>query len=137
MKHEKGLCVRDLILFGDQDPDSPAVESPGYQPLTYRDLRTQITYVVRSLNALGFRPNDRIAVIMPNGPHTAVAILAVMAGFTVVPLNTQNKGPEYNSVFSHLGIKAVLVQKKEYTAALAVAEVQKIRVIEVICSEGS
>jgi acyl-CoA synthetase (AMP-forming)/AMP-acid ligase II/thioesterase domain-containing protein/acyl carrier protein len=135
MNNEKGLCVRDLILFGSQDPDSPAIESPGYQPLTYRDLREQITYVVRSLNALGFRPNDRIAVIMPNGPHAAVAILAVMAGFTVVPLNSQNKEPEYNSVFSHLGIKAVLMQKGEYTAAIAVAEAQKIRVIEISCSQ--
>jgi acyl-CoA synthetase (AMP-forming)/AMP-acid ligase II len=135
MKNEKSLCVRDLIIFGNQDPDSPAIESPGYQPLTFRDLRGQVAYVVRSLNALGFRSNDRIAVIMPNGPHTAVAILAVMAGFTVIPLNSQNKGPEYNSVFSHLGIKAVLVQKGEFTAAIAVAEAQKIRVIEVICSQ--
>jgi acyl-CoA synthetase (AMP-forming)/AMP-acid ligase II/thioesterase domain-containing protein/acyl carrier protein len=135
MKNEKSLCVRDLILFGDQDPDSPAVESPGYQPLTYRDLRKQIAYVVRSLNALGFRPNDRIAVIMPNGPHTAVAILAVMAGFTVVPLNSQNKAPEFDMIFSHLGIRAVLVQKGEPDAAIAVAEAQKIRVIEVSCSE--
>ena len=105
------------------------------EPLTYRDLRRQIAYTSRSLNALGFRPNDRIAVIMPNGPHAAVAILAVMAGFTVVPLNSQNKEPEYDSVFSHLGIKAVLVQKGEYSAAIAVAETRKIRVIEVSCSQ--
>ena len=135
MKNEKRLCVRDLILFGNQDPDSPAIESPGYQPLTYQDLRKQISYVVRSLNAAGFRPNDRIAVIMPNGSHAAVAILAVMAGFTVVPLNSQNKEPEYDSVFSHLGIKTVLVQKGEYTAAIAVAKAQKIRVIEVCYSQ--
>ncbi|MFA5267310.1 MAG: non-ribosomal peptide synthetase [Methanoregula sp.] len=134
MKNEKSLCVRDLIIFGSQNPDSPAIESPGYQPLTFRDLRRQVAYAVRSLNALGFRPNDRIAVVMPNGPHTAVAILAVMAGFTVIPLNSQNKEPEYDSVFSHLGIKAVLVQKGKYTAAIAVAEAQKIRVIEVSCS---
>ena len=135
MNNEKGQCVRDLILFGSQDPDSPAIESPGYLPLTYRELRKQIAYVVRSMNARGFRPNDRIAVIMPNGPHTAVAILAVMAGFTVVPLNYQNKEPEYDSVFSHLGIKAVLVQKGEHSAAIAVAEAQKIRIIEVSCSQ--
>jgi acyl-CoA synthetase (AMP-forming)/AMP-acid ligase II len=135
MKNEKGLCIRDLIIFGSQDPDSPAIESPGYQPLTFRDLRKQVAYAVQSLNALGFRPNDRIAVVMPNGPHTAVAILSVMAGFTGVPLNSQNKEPEYDSVFSHLGINAVLVQKGEYTAAIAVAEAQKIRVIEVICSQ--
>ncbi len=135
MENEKSLCVRDLIVNGSQDPDSPAIESPGYQPLTYRDLRAQITYVVRSLNARGFRPNDRIAVTMPNGPHAAVAILSIMAGFTVIPFNSQYKEPEYASLFSFLGIKAVLVQKGEASAAGTVAEAHKIPVIEVSCSQ--
>lgn len=134
MHDEKNLCVRDLILSGSQDPDAVAIVSPGYQPLTYRDLRQQIVSVVRSLNARGFRPNDRIAISMPNGPHAAVAILAVMAGFTVVPLNSQTKEPEYASVFSHVGIKAVLVQAGESTEAASAARSCGISVIEVRCS---
>ena len=134
MKNETSLCVRDLIILGSQDPDSPAIESPGYKPLTFRDLREQIAYTVQSLNAQGFRPNDRIAIIMPDGPHTAVAILGVMAGFTAVPFNTQYKKPEYDEFFSSIGIKAVLVQKGEDTAAIAVAAAQKIPVLEISCS---
>jgi acyl-CoA synthetase (AMP-forming)/AMP-acid ligase II/surfactin synthase thioesterase subunit/acyl carrier protein len=130
MSEHENLCVRDLILEGNQNPDSPAIESPGYQPLTYRDLREQIAYVVRSLNARGFRPNDRIAIIMPNGPHAAVATIAVIAGFTAVPLNSQYKEPEYAGFFSSLGIKAVLVQKGAETTAIAVAGSHNIPVIE-------
>ena len=137
VKNEAHLCVRDLIINGSQDPDATAIESPGLKPFTYRELREQTAYTVRSLNALGLRPNDRIAVVMPNGPHTAVAILAVMAGFTVIPLNSQNRVPEYDSVFSQLGISAVLVQKGVPTEAVAVATTGKIRIIEVSCSRES
>ncbi len=135
MDKEEHLCVRDLIVYGIQDPDVPAIESPGCKPFTYRALREQISYVVKSLNARGLRPNDRVAVIMQNGPDAAVTILAVMAGFTVVPFSSQYKKPEYDSFFSTLGIKAVLVQKGEKTAAIAVAGAQQIPVIEVSSSQ--
>ena len=59
--------IKDLIFNGNQDPDHIALESPGYQPLTYRDLRMQIRYGVKTLNAMGFCQNDRIAVILPGG----------------------------------------------------------------------
>ena len=126
----ESLCVSDLILSGSQDPDAPAIESPGYESLSYHALREQIAYVVKSLNVRGLRPNDRVAVIMPNGPDAAVAILAVMAGFTVVPLNSTCKECEYNSSFSSLGINAVLVQG-ENTPAVAAAGTFNIPVIEV------
>ena len=135
MDKEEHLCVRDLIVYGIQDPDGPAIESPGCKPLTYRALREQISYVVKFLNARGLRPNDRVAVIMQNGPDAAVAILAVMAGFTAVPFNSQCKEPEYDSFFSTLGIKAILVQKGENTAAIAVAGTQQIPIIEVSSSQ--
>ena len=81
--------LEDLIFHGNQDPDHPAIETPGYQPLNYRDLRMQILYGVKTLNAMGFCRNDRIAVIMPGGPETGVACLTVMAGFTATPLNPE------------------------------------------------
>src|SRR5512145_1678777 len=131
---EELLSVGDLIINGSQDPDAPAIESPGYRPLTYRALREQIAGVVRSLNARGFVRNDRIAVVMPNGSCTAVAILAVMAGFTVVPLNIHYKKTEYNGLFSRLGIRAILVREGENTAAVPAAGDRKIPIIEVRCS---
>ncbi|OPX64926.1 MULTISPECIES: AMP-binding protein [unclassified Methanoregula] len=133
VKDESQLCVRGMIISGSQDPDAPAIESPGLEPLTYRDLREQIACVVRSLNEQGFRPNDRIAVVMPNGPETAVAILAVMAGFTVVPLNHQMKETDFSDFYSFLGIRAVVVRDRDTPAAVA-AGMQKIPVFTVRCS---
>ena len=84
MEEADHSTIRDLILNGHQDPDQHAIESPGYLPLTYRDLRVQIVSLVKSLNARGFHRNDRIALVTPAGPETAVCIVAVMAGFTAV-----------------------------------------------------
>ena len=128
------FTIKDLILNGDQDPDQHAIESPGYQPLTYRDLRLQIRSVVKSLNATGFHRNDRIAIISPPGPETAVCIVAVMAGFTSVPLNAQYKVQEYEDIFSRLGIRAVIVQQGGITAATKVAESRSIPLIEMVPS---
>jgi acyl-CoA synthetase (AMP-forming)/AMP-acid ligase II len=126
------FTIRDMIWGGTQDPDQNAIESPGHLPLTYREFRAQIHYVVRTLNGLGLHRNDRIAIIMPAGPEVAVSIVSVMAGFTVVPLNPQNKEQEYADIFSQLGIKAIIVQEEQKTAATTIAKLHNIQVIELV-----
>lgn len=130
MDESDHFTFRDLIFNGNQDPDHNAIESPGYLPLTYRDLRQQILYVVKTLNSMGFQRNDRIAVINPAGPETAVIIISLMAGFTSVPLNPQSKKQQYEMDFSRLNIKAIITQKGFETAATAVAKESNISIIE-------
>jgi len=135
--HESGpFTIRDLIFHRYQDPDHNAIECPGHHPLTYRDLRLQILYVVKTLNTRGFHRNDRIAVITPAGPETAVIIISVMAGFTVVPLNPQNREEEYSRYFSQMKIQAIIVQKGYHTAATHVAKSREIPIIELIPLTG-
>jgi oxalate---CoA ligase len=124
------FTLREMIFDRNQEPDHPAIESPGLNPLTYRDLRAQILYVVKTLNAMGFHRNDRIAILSPAGPETAVMIIAVMAGFTAVPMDSQNKTREYETHFSQLKIKAIIVQKGSQTQATTAAESQDLPVIE-------
>jgi acyl-CoA synthetase (AMP-forming)/AMP-acid ligase II/thioesterase domain-containing protein/acyl carrier protein len=129
------LTIRDLIFLGNQDPNHHAIESPGYQPLTYRELRNQILFGVNALNARGFSRNDRIAVMMRGGPETAVVSLAVMAGFTSVPLNPEYKKKELETYFPKLRINAIIVEKDCKTAAITVAASLNIPVIEVVPSK--
>ena len=136
MKESGSYTVRDLIDNCNQDPDHNAIECPGHRPLTYRGFRSQIMYVVKTLNSLGFHRNDRIAVITPAGPDTAVIIISVMAGFTVVPLNPQYREQEFNNYFSQIGIKAIIVQKGHDTAATGVAKARVIPIIELIPHSG-
>lgn len=126
------LTVRELIFSGNQAPDHPAIASPGYQPLSYRGLREQITYVVKTLNARGFNRNDRIAVLTPGGPETAVLMISVMAGFTCVSINPRYKHDEYERYFSRLKIDAIIIQRGDETPARSVAEERKLSVIEMV-----
>jgi acyl-CoA synthetase (AMP-forming)/AMP-acid ligase II/thioesterase domain-containing protein/acyl carrier protein len=123
--------IKELIFDENQDPDHPAIETPGYQPLTYRDLRKQVLLVIKTLTARGFGRNDRIAIIMPAGPETAVLAIAVMTGFTHTPLNPQFKEHEFQDNLSRLKVKAVIVQKNHETAAKAAALSQAIPLIEI------
>ena len=126
------LTIADLLFNGNQDPDHPAIESPGYEPMTFRDLREQIRAVVKTLNAQGYRPDDRIAMVMPDGPAAAVMIIAAMAGFTTIPLDARSTSQELGILFSHLGITAVVVQEDSETPARQAAEQRNIRVIGLV-----
>ena len=138
MTNEPGpFTVKDLIFNGNQDPDHHAIESPGHRPLTYRDLREQILSVVKTLNARGYRRNDRIAVITPAGPEAAVITVSVMTGFTCIPLNHQNRVPEYEDCFSQLRVQAIIVQEGSETAATRVAKARNIPVIELTPVSGT
>jgi acyl-coenzyme A synthetase/AMP-(fatty) acid ligase len=91
MKEFEISTIRELLFNSGQTPDHNAIESPKCQPLTYRDLRIQVLSGVKALSSMGFSRNDRIAIVTPAGPETAVVILSVMTGFTSVPMNPQNK----------------------------------------------
>ena len=132
MNESSLFSIKDVLFNGNQDPHHNAIECPGCEPLTYRDLRQQILYVVRTLNLMGFHRNDRIAVITPAGPETAVIIISVMAGFTVIPLNPQYREQEFADIFSRLSIKAIIVQKEGQTAATNVAMLRNIPIIQLV-----
>jgi thioesterase domain-containing protein/acyl carrier protein len=43
MENKEHSCIRDLIINDSQDPDAPATESPGYEPLACQALREEGT----------------------------------------------------------------------------------------------
>jgi acyl-CoA synthetase (AMP-forming)/AMP-acid ligase II len=132
MDTDHRFTLANLLVFGDQDPEKSAIESPGCHPLTYREFREMIRSAVRMLNNLGFCRNDRLAIISPAGPGTAVCIIAVMAGFTAVPLNPQSTGREFSEIFNRLRITAIIIQRDYATPARSVARERKIPVIDLV-----
>ena len=69
------------------DPSKPAILAPGREPLTFAGLARQLETATRSLAAAGYGRGSRIAVVLPQGPECAVAVLAVLASATCAPLN--------------------------------------------------
>ena len=67
--------------------------APGRSPLTYSHLYRHINDVVQTLHVMGLGRDDRVALVLPNGPEMAVAFLAVAASATCAPLNPAYSTP--------------------------------------------
>src|SRR5262245_56121356 len=125
------LGIHDLIeLHGKQTPEAVAIVTPGRVPLTYSSLRCHINNVVRQLGAIGVGRNDRVAIVLANGPEMAVAFLAVAAGATAAPLNPAYRASEFEFYLSDLNAKVVIVQAENDSPAKAAARKQCIPIIE-------
>jgi len=109
-------------------PDAEAITAPERLPLTYSRLYEHVRYVVNALNAAGVGRNDRVAVVLPNGPEMAVAFLAVAAGATFAPLNPAYRASEFEFYLSDLNAKAVIVQSGIDSPAIGVAQARGIPV---------
>ncbi|HEY3422459.1 MAG TPA: acyl--CoA ligase, partial [Methanocellaceae archaeon] len=123
-------CVRDLLFEGAQRNEDVAIEAPGAPPLTYLRLRMQVRDTVTVMCGLGYGRNDRIAMVLPNGPEMAVAFLSIAAGFTCAPLNPFYSQPEFEFYLSDLKAKALIVLSGAPSPSIEAARTLNIPIIE-------
>ena len=86
--------VAELLARGEDK--SPAIGAPKRKWLTYAELRALMERTVDALNAMGIGRNDRVAIVLNNGPEMASAFLSVAAGATTMPLNPG--GNKYSTI---------------------------------------
>ena len=84
----------------------------------------------RTLRAMGIGRHDRVAVVLPNGPEMAVAILTVAASAACAPLNPAYGAEELDRYFADLRPRALITQAGIDSPARRVALSRGIRVIE-------
>ena len=123
--------VPELIASrAEIEPDSVAIGAPHRTPLTYLSLKHQIDSTVKALNACGVGREDRVAIVLPNGPELAVSFVSVVAGASCAPLNPAYRRDEFEFYLSDLDAKALLVLKDSDSPAAAVARDRGIAIIE-------
>lgn len=126
-------CLHDLLShYGRNAPDRRAILAPGRLPMTYGALWLQTRDVVRGLRSLGVGRTDRVAVVLPDGPEAAVAMVAVAAGAVCVPLNPGFTDDEYQRYFGELHLAALLTHAYSNSASRRAAHTLGIPVIEVV-----
>src|ERR1700722_3843569 len=123
-----------LQYRAERQPDHPAMISSGFAPLSYRELQRVIRDVRFALRAAGLGRSARIAIAMPNGPHAALAIVAVACSAVSVPLNPRQTLREIETGFAALPLDAVLLVKGSDSIVRRVAERSGIRILEVVQS---
>ena len=125
--------IIDLLKTADQD--ALALGGIGRPALTFRELIAQTEATVAALNSRGIGRNDRVAIVLPNGPEMASAFLSVGCGATTAPLNPTYREEELNFYLSDLNAKALLVAHGSTTPARDVARARNIPVLEIDWAE--
>jgi amino acid adenylation domain-containing protein len=125
------MCIPHLLeAQAERIPNAIAIAAPGRTSLTYGRLWIHINNVVKTLHATGVGRNDRVALVLPNGPEMAVAFLAVAASATSVPLNPAYCAHEFDFYLSALNPTLLIIQSGMDSPARAVAQARGISILE-------
>lgn len=116
--------------LAEKQPDSIAIMAPGRTSLTYRRLHSHIYSIAKVLRKLGISRNDRVAIVLPNGPEIAVAFLATAISATCAPLNPGYRAGEFEFYLSDIRAEALIIQAEMESPAREVAESKNIPIIE-------
>ena len=122
-------------LLASGAASAPAIRAPGRPALSYAGLRDLAAATIARLNGIGIGRNDRVAIVLPNGPEMAAAFIAIGAGATTAPLNPSYRADEFSFYLTDLKAKALVVQKGVATEARDVAAKLGVAVLELVPGE--
>ena len=96
----------------DRNATAPATWFFG-QRMSYGELDRQVNRAAAGLRALGVRPGDRVAIVLPNCPQHVVAFFAVLSlGAIVVEHNPLYTAAELEGPFQDHGARVVIAWDK-------------------------
>jgi oxalate---CoA ligase len=119
------------------DKSRPAVSAPDRPDLSHEGLAGLCRKTVEDLNGFGIGRNDRVAIVLPNGPEMATAFMAVACAATTAPLNPAYREEEFKFYLDDLKARALVVESGSDSPAVAAAVSLGIPLIELIVAEGA
>jgi acyl-CoA synthetase (AMP-forming)/AMP-acid ligase II len=122
--------LKDLLNTGADD--AIALSAPGRKPLTHAGLRGVVADTLTTLNALGLGRNDRVGIVLDNGPEMASCFLACASGVASAPLNPAYRADEFEFYLSDLKAKALIVAQGSESPAVGVAQKLGVRVLDLV-----
>jgi len=132
------LRLNDLVeCRARARPDAPALLAPDRPPLSYAALYRHVDTIGRQLRAMGIGRKDRLAVVLPNGPELAVAIVCVAANSACAVINPIYGAEELERSFAALRPHALLAPAGADSPTRRVALSQSVPVIELVPAAGS
>jgi acyl-CoA synthetase (AMP-forming)/AMP-acid ligase II len=116
-------------------PNAAATLAPGRRELTYETLRRNTLETAAWLNGHGIRNNDRLAIVLPDGPEAAVAFISLSASATCAPLNPNCSSSEFDFYLRDLRPRALVVSADSKSPAIAPARKAGVPVLELILDQ--
>jgi len=124
------LTLKELMVQGAEA--APALSAPGRTALTHGGLRALTVRTLARLNGLGLGRDDRVAIVLPNGPEMAACYIACAQGLTSAPLNPAYRADEFEFYLSDIRAKALIVERGSASPAVSVAARLGLRLIELV-----
>ncbi len=121
-----------IRMLGTAADDAVAITAPGRPALSFGALRALVQRTLDSLNALGIGRNDRVAIVLANGPEMATCFLSAACGVTTAPLNPAYRADEFEFYLSDLNAKALIVEHDSTSPAIEVAARLGVRLLDLV-----
>ncbi|MFI7616201.1 class I adenylate-forming enzyme family protein [Nonomuraea terrae] len=130
--------IASMLLAVAKEHGSREALVDGPRRLDYAAVSRRARAAAARLAALGVRPGDRVAVLLPNGWHHATGYLGIqLAGAIAVLVNTRFTTPEIEYVLRDSGARYVLTDD-DLAARLAPDSVaEPLRVAEIVACTGA
>ncbi len=125
-----------LAEVARRNPEAGALYAPGVSPSRYSEILGRRDQVVHQLNRLGAGRNDRVAVVLGNGPELAAAFLTISSAATFAPLNPEYTQSEFDFYLADLNARALVVRRGVETPAREAARRLRITVIDLVPVPG-
>lgn len=122
--------LQELLAQGADD--ARAISAPSRKPLSFGGLRQLIVDTLARLNGLGIGRNDRVAIVLANGPEMATCYMACASGVTSAPLNPAYRADEFEFYLQDLNAKALIVERGSTSPAVEVAAKLGVRLIDLV-----
>ena len=121
-----------MALLEQGAAEASALSAPGGVPLTYQCLRELAADTLATLNARGIGRNDRVAIVLDNGPEMAASFLCVATGATAAPLNPAYRAEEFEFYLTDLKAKLLIVGHDMSSPAVDVAKRLAIPLVRLV-----
>src|SRR6185503_13102967 len=127
----KRSCVYDhLAVQAERAPHAAAIAAPGRRSMTYEGLLSHTHAAMDTLNSMGIGRNDRVVIVLDNGPEMAAAFIAMASCVTCVPLNPAYREDEFEFYLSRANATAMVIDSANNSAARAVCKSLGLSIIE-------
>ena len=122
-------------FIDQQNNNNVMITSEQGKVLTYGDFKEFNNKLSRQLSAQTLKNEDRVAIVLPNGPYMATTFLGISSYMSAAPLNPLYKLEEYEFYLNDLKPKFVIVEKNSSNAVKSAAKKLKIPICELKISK--
>jgi oxalate---CoA ligase len=113
--HQSGSSVNTVRQLLSPDHEGPALIDVDGRTIDHATLCQQVDRLADAFRSAGLARNDRLAIVLPNGPEMVITLLAAMTVGCAAPLNPKYREDEFRFYLDDLDAAAMI--SMEGTAA--------------------